>query len=208
MCISAKDSLLNLALMSGLALALFIRNKGYDIIFASLLIIVSLIQLIEYLYHSEMLSSDTSGRSIYIILWLQLFVLGIAMYSYFKTRLTFLWAILFTLILIIAIYYSRMMPFSASKEGGHLVWGKNNGSIMGNSRWIYLTGLLVPLLIIQYYNNWSNKSIWILVVTFILTIAFVKYFFTSDIFPSLWCYSALAFFFVVWLCEAFSSKPH
>jgi hypothetical protein len=207
MCISAKASLLSFAIMAGISLALFIRNEQYDRILAALLIIVSLIQLTEYFFHIGSIYSDNAGRSIFIILWLQVAVLGLALYWHFRTELTLFWASIFVIIFLLAVLYSFSVDFFVNREDGHLVWTKGTkyGVILGSySSWLYLIGLIIPLFIILYYNNWKNIGMWIILVAIALSIFFVKWFYPNIIFPSMWCYSAIFVAFVFWLVAAFN----
>lgn len=207
MCYTAKDSILSFLVMGGLSIALLIRNKGYDYIFFCLLIIVSLIQLCEYFRHAGYWSADTTGRAIFIVLWLQVVAFAFGMFSYFDTQLTLIWLALFIFVFIIAVFYSTQHTFSAREEGGHLVWGQDGqkGKIMGGMpSWLYMVGLIVPFFIILYYSGWSNVGIWILLAAVIFSIFFTRFLYPAIHFPSLWCYSAIGIAFVAWLVGAYS----
>jgi hypothetical protein len=211
MCINAKSSLLSFGIMAGIALALFIRNEQYDKLLATLLITIAIIQLWEYFYHTGSIHSDTIGRGIFITLWLQVAVLAFALYWHFKTNLTTVWIGIYIPIFIFAFFYAMGTSFSVTKEAGHLVWtrGEHHGSILGSySSWVYLIGLVAPILIILYYNNWQNTGMWIILLAIALSIGFVKWFYPSIVFPSMWCYSATFIAFTFWLISAFNKdKP-
>lgn len=202
MCISAKESAIAFSVM-----IFIIRNEQYDRILASLLIVVSLVQLVEYFYHMKELCSDEAGRLLFIILWLQVAVLAFTVYLWFETTLTSWWCIIFVAIFLITLYYAFTVSFSVTQESGHLVWTKDceKGTILGSYLTIiYLVGLIGPLFIILYYNQWKNVGMWIILGVVLLTILFTRWLYPSIVFPSMWCYSAIAIAFTMYLVGAFN----
>ena len=208
MCISAKDSLLALCVMLGISIALIVRNKQFDRLMASLLIIVSLIQLCEFLFHSHTTDSNITGRLIFLTLWLQVAVLGIALYYFFRTTFTLIWMIIFIIVMLVALYYSVKLKFCVREEGGHLVWSQahkdGRKGILGGFSWLYLVGLIGPFLVIEFYENWRNVSIWLFILAVALSIVFVKWKYPAIVFSSMWCYSAIFICFVAYLGLAFT----
>jgi len=205
MCLTAKASLFAFIILIVIAILLYIRNIKYDRIFASFILAVSLIQLTEYLFHSKLISSQIGGKMIFTILWFQVLVLAIGIQILYQTTLTSIWMILFTIIFIIALYYVVQHIFEVTTGYGHLIWSQQdiNDNILGNTKFIYLLGLFVPLFIILYYSEWSDISMWIIIVTFILSILLVRWIYPRMVFSSLWCYSAVGVAFVIWLVGAF-----
>jgi hypothetical protein len=205
MCLTTKESLFALIILVVISILLFIRNIGYDRLYAALFLVVSLIQVVEYLFHAHKISSNTGGKLIFLILWLQVVVLAIGLQIYFATTFTAVWAVIFILVFVGALYYASFTKFKVSTEFGHLVWSKDGkcGNILGNYGILYLIGLFVPFLIIQYYNGWRNTGVWILFIALILSYIFVRMFYPKLVFSSLWCYSAVGIAFVAWLIGAF-----
>lgn len=206
MCIDAKQSLIALGVMVFISFIIYIRNVGYDRIFCFLLLAVSLIQFVEFLYHSSYIDSGTAGKAIFLVLWIQLFVFALALYYRFKTSLTGIYAIFFGIAFIIAILYSVNTVFSVTNGGKHLLWqqaGLKCGEILGLSKYIYLAGLIVPLLIILYYNKWKETGTWILLGSIAVSIIFTKMISSGVYFPSMWCYSSIFILFTAYLIGAF-----
>jgi hypothetical protein len=208
MCINAKESAIAFAVMVGISVVLFIRNKAYDRVLASLLIIVSLIQLVELLYHACYINSCTAGKFIFLVLWLQVAVFSVALWYHFQTNLTIAYMAVFTVALAIAVIFSTYKDFTVTHGKSHLIWQQGDlktGQILGVTKWLYLIGLFSPLLIILYYNCWQGIGIWILLIVFVLTIIFTKMFFADVYFPTMWCYSSIMIAMAAYLIGAFYS---
>ena len=206
MCIDAKQSLIALGVMVFISFILYIRNIGYDRIFCFLLLAVSLIQFVEFLYHSSYIDSGTAGKAIFLILWLQVFVFAVSLYYRFRTSLTGVYMIFFTVAFLVAIIYSTNTNFSVTSGGKHLLWqqyGLERGEILGNSKWVYLAGLILPLFIILHYNKWKETGTWILLGSIAFSVIFTKMISNGVHFPSMWCYSAIFILFAAYLIGAF-----
>lgn len=205
MCLSTKESASAFILLVVVSILLFIRNNGYDRLLAVLFFVISLIQVTEYLFHSGIISADEGGRMIYLTLWLQVAVLAIGLEVHFHTNFTKFWAAIFSLIFIIALGYSCTKEFNVTREYGHLVWTKENenGNILGLPAILYMMGLFLPFFIIQYYENWSNIPMWIVLAALILSFLLVSMIYPKLVFSSLWCYSSVGVLFVAWLVGAF-----
>lgn len=210
MCINEKESILGFSIMLGISLALYIRNGEYDKIIAALFVIISLIQLIEYLYHSKNITSENGGKLLHIILWLQLAVFGVGLYLHFKTIATAVWAIFFVMLLVGSILNIGNGTFSVTRERGHLVWNRKSSSyknlstsILGYFGVLYIIGLFGPFLIVQYYENWRNKKIWLILLSLLIATFSMRAFYPSINFASMWCYSAVGVIFTAWVAGAF-----
>ena len=207
MCLTTKDSLLAFSILIIISVLLYIRNDKYDRIISYLFVVISGIQLIEYLYHANIISSTTGGFMIFIDLWLQIAVLSIGIDWYFNTKLTRIIAIFFSIVLIIALIYSFNCEFEVTRASGHLEWFRqSSSSILGNFGLVYLAGLLIPFLVIEYYSDWKDIGSWILLGSIFGSALVVRYKYPSIVFPSLWCYSAVAIIFVAWIVGAFNEK--
>lgn len=204
MCYSLRESIFAFTLLVFVTILLYIRNTGYDRLFAPLMFIVSLIQLIE-LFVFLQLDTKTAGRFIFLILWLQVLVLAISLYLFFQTTLTLLFLLFFAFVFFYAVYDSTISVFSAEKgTSKHIEWRRNGGSILGSAGILYLIGIFLPFLIVEYYENWSNIGIWILLLLVILSAVVVYFFFPGIAFASLWCYSAVFIVFSMWMISAFT----
>ena len=210
MCLTTKESISAFILLVVVSVLLFFRDNGYDRLICALFLVISLIQFTEFLLHAGCISPDTGGRLIYLILWLQVTVFAIGLEVEFHTTFTKCWAAIFSLIFIIALYHSFDRKFDVSQEYGHLVWTKENenGNILGPSAILYMIGLFIPFFIIQYYNNWSNIPIWIILAALILSFLLVRIFYPKLVFSSLWCYSAIGVLFVAWLVGAYNEHSN
>jgi hypothetical protein len=209
MCISSKESLLAGSILIGISIALYIRNGLYDRIIALLFIVISMVQFVELLFHTKNILSKNAGRALYIILWLECLVLACGLYYHFETNLTLIWMSVFTVVFIIAVIYAFNTKFTVTKQYGHLVWSQANTStvtILGNYRWVYLAGIFLPFIIIQYYSNWKDWSMWILFSVIVLSALVVSRVYPDVSFSSMWCYSATTIIFTAWLIGAF--KEH
>ena len=173
--------------------------------FSAVFLIISLVQLVEYLFHSGQIDSNTGGVLIYIILWLQVVVLALAIQVHFNTSLTMIWAVIFVIIFMIALNYASKTKFFVGKEYNHLIWSQEgyNGNILGGKEIIYSIGILGPIFIVEYYNNWKNIGIWIFFASVILSALFVREYYPKIVFSSLWCYSAIVLAFVAFLIGVF-----
>lgn len=211
MCITSKESSLAFAALLGVSVLLYIRNNEYDRIIAALFIVISMIQLVELLYHTHNISSDNGGRMLYLILLLQTFVLAIGLYYHYRTTFTKVWVGLYSVLFFGGLLYSLNTSFSVSQEHGHLVWSRRNSdraTILGDIGWLYLLGLFGPFFVIQYYNNWKNAGIWILLIVLTLSAIVVRIVYPKVCFSSMWCYSSIAVAFTAWLIGAFDEHKH
>jgi len=206
MCLTTKDSLLAFTIIILISIVLYIRNIKYDRILSYFFVMVSLIQLIEFGYHNGNLNGNIGGLLIFITLWLQIVVFNYAIYRYFKTKISYYISMFFIGVLIVALGYLlfNSISFDVRKSNGHLAWYRESqASILGNFGYLYLAGLLIPFLIVQYYSDWKDTGMWLLLGSVILSIIFVEYKYPDLVFPSLWCYSAVGISFVAWLIGSF-----
>jgi len=74
MCITAKASISAFIIILFMSVMLLYRNALFDKEIASVAIIISLIQLVEYGIHTKVLNSSLGGKLLFVILWLQIAV--------------------------------------------------------------------------------------------------------------------------------------
>jgi hypothetical protein len=230
MCITSKESSLAFATLICISMLLYIRNNKYDRIIAVLFIVISMVQFIELLYHTKNISSDNGGRALYVILLLQPLVLAIGLNNHFNSpskagqprknvsiresrfkSFILVWLCIYFVIFLCGLIYSTTIPFSVTQEYGHLVWSKaGQNGIFDNTAVIllYLLGIFFPFFIIQYYENWRDIGIWILLFVMVLSSVIVKIVYPGVCFSSMWCYSSVSIIFTAWLIGAFDEHKN
>lgn len=83
---------------------------------------------------------------------------------------------------------------------GHLVWLRDGEpSILGWWGWVYLAGLLLPLLWLWYWSGYRQSLGWLLLFAIASLIWSWQRYHESGEFGSMWCYLAVGFGFLVWL---------
>ncbi len=202
MCFTAEASMMALIIILVIVVMLWWRNEKYDRVIAALLLAVSLIQLVEYLRHKGSIDSTQGGRYIFLVLWLQILVLTIAVYLYLRSTLAFVLMLIAIGVFIWALSYQATYATDVGPTG-HLEWKENGGPILGNMNWVYGLGLLLPLLVVQAALGWTDVGLWLILAVLVLTYAWTSYAYPGAPFPSLWCYAAVAVAFTAWLVGAF-----
>src|SRR3990167_2774128 len=205
MCMSAKASISAWWIMVILSLFLWYRNINYDRVIAAFVFTLALIQLVEYGVQSGV-NSEEGGKLIYIVLWLQVFVLGVGTYMYLHSGLAAVLATISTIIFAVALVYvlTTNSVFSVmTGPSGHLEWTQNGKGLLGNWGWLYLLGIIVPFILMLASSGWKDIGIYFLIGYGILSSVLVSIYFPGATFPSMWCYSAIGFAFVAWMIGIF-----
>jgi len=204
-----------------MALFLWYRNELYDRALAIFVLMLGLIQLIEYGIHSGA-DPQQSGHALYITLWLQCLVLAIGVFLFIKSAVDteinqggeptlseniittiagwnlILFAIVFVVALVLS--FTSGATFSgAPGPSGHIEWYMNDGFLLGRWGWLYLIGLFVPLILIFAYFAWADIGIAILILYGVLSAAYVLANYPPAAFSSMWCYLAIGFAFLAWM---------
>ena len=213
MCFTAKDSIISWWILAIIALFLWYRNRQYDRALSVFVLVLGLIQLIEYGIHSGA-DPNQSGRALYITLWLQTLVLAIGVFVFIGsqnaqkvTTVTddvihtiagwnlFLFAIVFVVTLVIS--FTSGSTFSgAPGPSGHIEWYQNDSSLLGGWGFLYLAGIFIPLFLIFAYYSWADISIAIMIVYGALSAAYVVANYPVSAFSSMWCYLSIGFAFL------------
>lgn len=207
MCYTAKASLTGFFLITIVAFFLWYRNVDYDRVIAAFLIVLGLIQLIEYGVHSSM-SSTQAGKLLFLDLWLQCAVFAVATWIFLGTSLSLAVAIIFSIIFIIALVYILITKdvYSASVgDSGHIEWTRNGGSFLGPYGILYLIGIFVPLLLLLASYSWNNIGLVLLIIYGIVSCLITALIFPPEAFTSMWCYMVVGFAFLAWMVGAFHS---
>ena len=215
MCFTAKASVTSWWILALLSLFLWYRNQQYDRALSIFVFTLGLVQLLEYGIHSGA-DPQQSGRALFITLWLQCLVLAIGVFIFINGARDpdnptlsetivhtiagwnlFLFAIIFVVALVLS--FTTESTFSgAPGESGHIEWYMNGGPLLGKWGWLYIIGILVPLLLIFAYYMWADIRIAILIIYGALSAAYVLSNYPPAAFSSMWCYLAVFFAFLAW----------
>lgn len=216
MCFTAKASITSWWILAMMALFLWYRNEKYDRALSIFVFTLGLVQLLEYGIHSGT-DPNQSGRALFITLWLQCLVLAIGVFIFINESRNrdvnhnhtttenivhtiagwnlFLFAIVFVVSLVLS--FTSGNTFSgAPGSSGHIEWYMNDGPLLGKWGWLYLVGILVPLLLIFAYYMWADIEIAILIIYGILSAAYVMSNYPPNAFSSMWCYLSIGFAFL------------
>lgn len=173
MYITSTESSLECLGLLGISVLLYIRNEIYDRIIATLFVVMSAVQFIKLLYNTGNICCDIKGKLLYIILLLQTLVLALGLYRYYKNILIKAWLGFYSLLFIGGVLFALNKDFNEKHEYGQLFSYRCKDietTILGNLGWFYVLGIFVPLFVIQYYNDWKNIAIWILLIRFFCSI--------------------------------------
>lgn len=215
MCETAKASITSWWILALMSLFLWYRNEKYDRALSVFVFTLGIIQLIEYGIYSGT-DPHQSGRALYITLWLQCLVLAIGVFIFINSTKDvdnpsinenvintiagwnlFLFAIIFIVTLVLS--FTSGSTFSgAAGPSGHIEWYMNGEPMLGKWGWLYLIGVLIPLLLIFAYYMWADVGIAILILYGILSAAYVLVNYPPAAFSSMWCYLAVGFAFLAW----------
>lgn len=209
MCYDAKSSATGFWISTFLAFMIWYRNQGYDRALAIFILLLGVIQLIEFAVHSGT-SGSTSAKLIFMTLWSQILALSIGVLVYSTGWLW--WAslvlVIFTSVMFcVGIYYVATSEFDV-KTGtdGHLQWFRDGGSLMGSIFGpIYLAGLFLPLMVLWVQYGFDSRVLILLLYGAISALYTVTHY-SSESFSSMWCYLAVGFAFLVWFLGMFECK--
>jgi hypothetical protein len=206
---------------------LWYRNQNYDRALAVFIFTLGLIQLIEYGIHSGTDPSQ-SGRTLFIVLWLQCLVLAIGVFvfindmrdrefntdnarsniaPYATTTQNIAHTIagwnlfLFGIIFVIGLILTFLPQnnFHAGlNQEGHVEWYMNDESILSQWGWLYAIGIFVPLFLIFSYYMWADAGIAILIIYGALAVAYVLSHYPVTSAGSMWSYLSVGFAFLAW----------
>ena len=215
MCETAKASITSWWILALMSLFLWYRNEKYDRALSVFVFTLGLVQLIEYGIHSGT-DPHQSGRALYITLWLQCLVLAIGVFIFINSKKDpdnpsisenvintiagwnlFLFAIVFVVMLVLS-FTSENVFFGAHNPSGRIEWYKDGQQLLGAWGWLYLIGILIPLLLIFAYYMWADVGIAILILYGILSAIYVLANYPPASFNSMWCYLAVGFAFLAW----------
>lgn len=206
---TAKNSLIAWWVLILIALFVWYRNQHYDRVYAVLIFIFAIIQLIEYGIASGVNNSQ-AGKAIFVGLWLQILVIAIAVYIYVKTYVAAGALIMASLIFLIVILYVIFGKghFSAFlNQQGFIEWKYNGEPMLYQWGWLYLLFLLIPFLLLLVADNFRNIGIPIFIAYGIATAIYVYLHFPLSQFGSIWTYLSIGFAFLVFYIGMFMGHP-
>lgn len=209
MCYDAKSSATGFWIISFMSLMIWYRGQSYDRALAIFILFLGMIQLVEFTIHSGASGSE-SAKWIFMILWLQILSLTIGVYVYTNDG----WLKWVALILMVygvclffaGIYYTQASTFDAKiGSDGHVIWSRNDGSLMGNVLGpLYVAGLFLPLIVLWINYGLNNISPLILLFYGSVSAVYVMSRYGAGAFSSMWCYLAVGFVFLQWFMGIFS----
>ena len=220
MCSTAKDSIMAWWLLAILFFFLWYRDRKYDRVISLFVLMLGLIQLIEYGAHSGA-SPYQSGKAIFLTLWLQCLVLAIGVYIYIGSHRNksfisntedwiYLFSgfnlVFFSLVFIIALVLSftgDYLFYAAPVASGHIEWKTNGSSLLGWWGWLYLVGITIPFLLLLAFYSWKDIGIIIFLLYGILSFIYVVMSYPQNLFGSMWCYLSLGLAFLAWFVGLF-----
>ena len=201
-----KRFLVDWWLLIFISFLLWYRNKDYDRVISIFIIMVAIINLVEYGVFSGM-SETEAGKWIYITLWVQILALAISCHVYVQETITAIYLFVIALVSIIFIIYGFFSNdiFIVNSEGW---FNKSSDIFLGSWWWIYVLGLIIPVLLIAYYKN---PSILILIFYGILIGVYIMFVCPEPLWGSNWFLLASGIAFLTWLIaplynESFSYK--
>ena len=204
MCINKEVSLITYIIVIVLVIILYKRNDGSDrhiALFSAAFVTIQLLEFFAWLSieKKDRKLNDLITRIILIALWAQPLVNTLAATNNSKSPVLITGIIIFGLL-----FYASIVTASSNEEfrtekgpNCHLVWsrdinGKQNkvgeGSFMGDHKimtFIYLAGLLVPLLFIKPLK----RGIKLAIIGFIV-LAVARKTSSKVEFSSMWCWAA------------------
>lgn len=213
---TAKSSITSWWILALMALFLWYRNIKYDRALSLFVFTLGITQLFEYGIYSGT-DPHNSGRVIYITLWLQCLVLAISVYILIKSTIDnesatlseniictiagwnmFLFAIIFIIALVMAFISDDMFSAEPDENSGFLYWTINNNNMLSRWGWLYILGLLIPLILLFGFYSWADLGLAILIIYGALSGVYVLIKYGPDLFGPVWQYLAVGFAFLAW----------
>jgi hypothetical protein len=202
MCFSSEASLIAGGTLVMAALAMFLRGQNLDLALAGFVLILSVIQFIEWGVHSKVLSSNTAGRSLFLTLMTQCLVMSAGVWWIIGGRSS--WALLAIsgVGLISAVFVSTLHTYSAKVgNSGHIEWRRDDGALTGKSGVfgvLYLFGIFAPLVVLMFQKSIGPTKPALLIGYGIFSALFVYFYFPPRAFSSMWCFLSLGFAGLLW----------
>lgn len=200
--ISAKNHLIIWCVLVIISLFLWYRDNLYDRIISILIFFIALVELVQYGIQSGA-DVNTSNKIIFVLLWLQCFMLALAVFVFFKNNENKLYrnfstAIMFIFGIILLI--SILFVIIANPD-----FSNNQGNLLGYFNLIYIIGLILPLIILLSYYNYSNIGLIVLICYIILLAGIVLLKFDIDHFNTYYNYFLIVIAFITFVSGMITS---
>jgi hypothetical protein len=210
MCFDAKSSSTGFWIISFMALMIWYRNQGYDRALSIFILLLGMIQLVEFTIHNGSSGSE-SGKWIFMILWLQILALTIGTFVYINPNDTILWSLALIMMLfgiavfLMGVWFTATSTFdSFVGKSGHIEWYRDQKPLMGG--WfgpLYLLGLFAPLILLWLNTSMKDMALLVIILYGVASAVWVASTFPSEAFSSMWCYLAVGFAFLWWFVGIF-----
>jgi hypothetical protein len=150
MCFSAEVSLITSGVLVLVGVCMMIRRLPLDVMLAGFVLMLGVIQMIEFGIHSKLLQSSEAGRLLYVTLLTQCAVLALGVWAMFGGATSGGLAVVTTGVLLAGVCVVVTSNFSAKPgSSGHIEWSKDHGPLLGGVMGgLYLFGLFAPLVLI------------------------------------------------------------
>lgn len=208
---TAKDSISSWWVLLFVALMLWYRNGGYDRVLSIFLVILAIVQLIEYAIYSGA-NTQQSARALYISLWVQCLALIIGVYIFVKycssersignpvvsvaaiSLIVFVIAFI-VLIIIAAIYYN----FESDVSNNGVISYYINGEPMLQYLFLpYIIGLIVPLAILLINESHYDVGLMLIIGYILICGIYIAYTYPPQSFTGSWSYLTVGLGFIIW----------
>jgi len=186
-------------------------NNKYDILFGTIVILIGLMQLVEFFLWKNQKSNHIFSLFIIILLFLQIFITFIVYYTLYPSNHVFnnnsilIYLLTYTIFTLYLLYYLNQTTLHSkpAKNSCRLAWApytfllQHNIPLLIIHLFLYLSGMI--MIAIECYKS-VNTTYWVrylyLPITFILCLFFVinesslslNY---IDVFGTVWCFTAV-----------------
>lgn len=212
MAFSPKESISSWWILVFMAMFLWYRNIKYDRVMSVFILMLGLVQLLEYAVYSGS-NPHTTTRTMFITLWVQCLVLAIASFVFLKSQNqddphiqvtttlagwnVFIFTIVFIAILIVVFFSGGY--FNAEINNDLISWSQNDRPLMGNYTWLYFLGIFIPLFLLFASYSFADLGLALLILYAALTAIYCASKYSENSMITIWCYYGVGFAFLAWL---------
>jgi hypothetical protein len=202
MCFSAEVSLITSGVLVLVGVCMMIRRLPLDVMLAGFVLMLGVIQMIEFGIHSKLLQSSEAGRLLHVTLLTQCAVLALGVWAMFGGATSGGLAVVTTGVLLAGVCVVVTSNFSAKPgSSGHIEWSKDHGPLLGGVMGgLYLFGLFAPLVLITVLApTISGIAVGCTLLGYgLFSALFVYLTYPPKAFSSMWCVLATFFAMLAW----------
>ena len=179
---SSKEYLIAFILAIIVAFILWYRNKNFDRIFAGVIFLLGLIQLIIYSCYNGV-SSKIAGNMIIVNIYIILLVFSICIFLYTRNSIS-LSLIIVSVVLLFSILYNIIGDKNKyrayiSKHNNLPVWISSNGfddkcNIFGWQLYIYISIIVIAWIILLFYADKFNVILYSISLYIIIILIYIS----------------------------------